>query len=306
MTDQINVAVKAIELALKTVPKRLAPAVQSVELQPLRSLLAECEALLDAAPAKPPIRTVHHFACTGGTLIARTLATQPNVMLLSEIDPLSTLMVRPKKPGFAPTDLIHGLRHALRRVQEPVLSDMFLASLDVLYTHLHSQGMNLVLRDHAHSQYCVERDPADRPSLRELVSRRFRTCAIMTVRHPLDSYLSLVNNNWQSHMNPSTLDAYSQRYLMFLDDNRTIPRFRYEDFTADPAEVMASICQSLDLDYDAAAMALLPIAHLSGDSGRRGRRITLRSRREIPEAIEQERKSSQSYLALCAALGYDE
>ena len=39
----------------------------------------------------PPIRVVHHWACSGGTIISRSLAQLPNVVLLSEVHPLAHL-----------------------------------------------------------------------------------------------------------------------------------------------------------------------------------------------------------------------
>jgi hypothetical protein len=37
----------------------------------------------------PVVRTLHHVACSGGTLISRCLAALPGVVLLSELNPLN-------------------------------------------------------------------------------------------------------------------------------------------------------------------------------------------------------------------------
>ncbi|MEA5392276.1 hypothetical protein VB738_13520 [Cyanobium gracile UHCC 0139] len=37
--------------------------------------------------APPVVRTLHHVACSGGTLISRYLAALPDVVLLSELNP---------------------------------------------------------------------------------------------------------------------------------------------------------------------------------------------------------------------------
>lgn len=309
MTNRADLAAiaEAIDGALSDVPEHLLVPVPMPETAPpLRSLSAECEALLSAAPRQPPVRIVQHFACTGGTLIARALAVQPNVTLLSEIDPLSTMSVRRNNPGFAPTDIIYGLRHALRQVDNPVLADMFMASLEVLHAHVEEQGLNLVLRDHTHSQYCVQSDPASRPSLHDLVSRRLRSLAVVTVRHPLDSFVSLATLGWHNDMDPATLETYCQRYLAFLAENRDAPLFRYEDFTANPSKVLEQICAALELDYSEESLTLLAAARLSGDSGRSSNEIVQRPRREVPDWIESERQNSESYRTLCAALGYPE
>lgn len=273
--------------------------------EPLEGLLAQCEAMQRTPDAPQPVRIIQHFACTGGTLLSRALSLQPNTMLLSEIDPLSTLMVNVERPAFAPSDLIHAVRHTLREVDERVLSDMFLAGLDVLHKDTGSQGLHLVLRDHAHSHYCTERDPMSRPSLRQLVSRRHSVRALVTLRHPLDSFLSLVANGWHTHMQPPSLEEYARRYQLFLDDNRGVPQIRYEEFLQDPSAVLASMCRELELPYDGDSLDLLSIAAMSGDSGRKSARIAARPRREIPDWIRQEAQDSTSFKDLCQQLGYD-
>lgn len=43
----------------------------------------------DSLAAVSPIRTIHHMACTGGTVFSKCLAVMPNVALLSEVNPLN-------------------------------------------------------------------------------------------------------------------------------------------------------------------------------------------------------------------------
>ena len=56
------------------------------------SLLDQClDLCADRGAGGPePVRLLHHFACSGGSLISKCVATMPNVQLLSEVDPLST------------------------------------------------------------------------------------------------------------------------------------------------------------------------------------------------------------------------
>ena len=97
-------------------PRAYAPA------PPLPSLLEQCAAMVAAQPGPQPYRVLHHMACTGGTLISRCLATMPNVVLLSEIDPLSAIPL-PKRGhgchgvgalGFAHRDKGQGFRRPAR------------------------------------------------------------------------------------------------------------------------------------------------------------------------------------------------
>lgn len=272
---------------------------------PLPSLLAQCEAVLSEDRTRPRVRSVHHFACTGGTVICKLIGAMPNTVLLSEIDPLSTMSVKPQAPTFMPTDLIAALRHSFRGVAEQVLVDVFLGGMGVLCDRLRLEGRSLVVRDHAHSQFCVKRSPTDRPSLHTILGMQFDLLSIVTVRHPLDSYASLVANNWHRHFEPSDLETYAGRYGLFLDAHADLPIFKFEDFVQDPSVVSAAMCRTLELPWSATPQDLLPVVKMSGDSGRSTDVIAPRARREISDVINKEALISGAYHKLCARLGYE-
>ncbi len=273
---------------------------------PLPSLIQQCRALSeDARQAEAdPVRCLHHFACTGGTLIARHLAVQPNTVLLSEIDPLSRHHIDGSPPRFAPTDLIQHLRYSPRAMSEEVIGEVFLAGLEPLLADCRGRGRRLVLRDHAHSQFCHGAAPHDRPTLRALLMRRYPVRSVVTVRHPLDAYLSLAKNGWL-HFTPGTLDEYACRYLAFLDAYEGVEIFRYEDFLAAPELHLRTICQALDLPFAGVQTELVAVMPLTGDSGRGGRSLQVHPRRPVPDDIADAARASHRYAALCARLGYD-
>ena len=273
--------------------------------EPLPSLLEQCEAACAAIAGPHPLRSIHHFACTGGTLMSKALFALPNTVVLSEIDPLSTAAVRERGPvPFAPTDLILALRHSVRRVEQETLIATFLAGLAAAKEGLECDGRHLVLRDHAHSQFCVpDVDHAARPTLREMIAERFEARALVTMRHPLDSFLSLASNKWM-HFEPATLEEYARRYLAFLERHEGVPVVFYEDFTVDPDAVLRRMCELLELEHAPLAIDLIGAVRMSGDSGRSDARIGPRPRRKVPEAIETQRSTSESYRALCIHYGY--
>ena len=125
--------------------------VKNTTIEPLPSLLDECRALLQQADAKAPtpIRTVHHLACTGGTLIVKCLAAMPNVQVLSEVNPLSPQALA-TTPAFFPTDLARLSHASSRGADQQLLLDIFLAGLEVLYRNSFDNGLRLIVRDHAH------------------------------------------------------------------------------------------------------------------------------------------------------------
>lgn len=272
----------------------------------LPSLTRQAEQLLDAAPAPQPVRSIHHLACTGGTLISKAIAGLPGTVLLSEMDPLSEMPIRRTgKAPFAPTDLILSLRHSTRPVPPELLVEIFLTSVEVTARGLARRGQQLVIRDHAHSQFSYPGvDACTRPTLREMLARRFSTRAVVTVRHPLDAYLAISKHGWLRYEN-DTLDEYCRRTLEFLGRYDGVPVLLYEDFTVDPQAVLRAICGHLDLPYSDIALDVIGSIRLTGDSGRSEAVIAPRPRRPIPDTIEVQRAGSAFYRALCARFGYD-
>ncbi|MDU8914002.1 hypothetical protein [Aestuariicoccus sp. MJ-SS9] len=273
----------------------------------LTDALETCQAQLTAlAPTwtNDPQRCLHQVACSGGTLISKAVAALPNVQLLSEIDPLSTLIRDFGKNPFHPTDLIADLYYDPRRPQaNDVATDVFLAGLRALRHAAQREGRYLVLRDHPHSQFFAKRDLWSRPTLRGLLQDHMPVLSVVTVRQPLDSFLSLKNNNWV-HFEPPTMEEYCRRYLAFLEAYEDVPIYRYEDFVADPPSVMSRIAADLQLPFDAGFADLLSLFALSGNSGRQGDTIAQRPRRPIPEAIALEAKDCSTYKELCQRLYY--
>lgn len=275
-----------------------------IEPDPLPSLLEQCGHLAetDKTSDVEPIRTIHHFACTGGTLITKCLACSPNVHALSEVDPLSTVPATVGK--FAPSDLIQltGFSNRASTMEEKL--DLFLGSLKVLHQSNQKKGLRVLVRDHAHGHFCIGSAIPERLTVREILHRTFPVLSIVTVRHPIDSWLALKVNHWHQ-FNPATADEYARRYEVFLDKYQDVMMFRYEDFLEDPAEELASMCRALNLAYPEDFQELFSVHSFSGDSGRSGGKIEPRVRRSIPGHVHQELRQSRALCHLCERLGYE-
>ncbi|MCL4674476.1 MAG: hypothetical protein KJZ59_00195 [Pararhodobacter sp.] len=267
-----------------------------------RSLFDRCQAeQIRISQRKPePVRLVHHLACTGGTLIARFLAATANTRLLSEIDPLSPLT----KLHFSPSDLLLHYRHGLRPVADAPVEEAFIAALRVLHDTSRLHGERLVLREHSHSRFCTGSAVMDRDGLHAMLARHgIARVSVVTVRHPLDSFLSLQSNGWR-HFEPFTIDEYARRYLAFLDDHDGLPLFRYEDFVARPEETLRDLCAALELVHATETRDLVPLVQLTGDSGRRGDTPGPRARRPVAADIAADLARSDAYARLCQRLNY--
>ena len=280
------------------------PAGSPAALRKLHTVLRRAKTHADTVLAVEPIRSIHHVACSGGTLVSKAIEAMPNTVLLSEVDPLSTLHLRGAKRPFFPTDLIPDLRFSVRPAAEETVIAVFSQALLALHRDLRPRGRHLVVRDHAHSQFFTAQDAHARPTVHKIIAGVGPSLAIVTVRHPLDSLLALRKNGWIHHR-PDTLEEYCRRYLDFLDAHSALPVVKYEEFVAHPARTMEHICALLSLPFDAHFETHMSLSRLSGDSGRSGQKIAARPRRPVAFELRREMGQSQAYAALCAALEYD-
>ena len=255
------------------------------------------------AHQKPPVRIIQHLSCTGGTLISKCVAAMPNVSILSEISPLSQLHIG-LNPKFSPTDLVYLAAHGKFPLMDELSEKIFKADVDVITTHSKQLGKYLVIREHCHSTYLVGELPEEYKTVRTFLKDEYRILATLTVRHPVDSYLSLVNNGW-THFNPPTIDEYCKRYLLFIEHNDALSIYKYEDFVNDPKKEMKLLCETLELPFNEDFQVVFELNKISGDSGRSSNTIEKRTRREIDEKLRNELNESANYIQLCERLNYE-
>jgi hypothetical protein len=250
-----------------------------------------------------PVRIIHHLSCTGGTLIAKCIASLPNVAILSEVNPLSELPGKSSSPRFAPSDLTYLASASNFPDMEALSKEIFKSGIGVIKQHAKMSGKYLVLREHSHSDYLVGAKCREAGTLRSLLQDDHQILAIVTVRHPLDCYLSMLNNGWVK-FEPPTFDEYCRRYLKFIEHNDRIPVYRYEDFIEDPYAEMQRIAQALDLPFNDDFEDVFDLIKLSGSSGRSSNVIGRRKRREVDESLRDEAVESANYATLCDRLNY--
>ena len=248
---------------------------------------------------KPIIRSLHHLACTGGTLFSKCIASMHNVALISETNPLNRFGAR-----FEPTNPLLLLERGHRELSNEERIDIFKAQIDQAFSICQKDDVDLVLRDHSHTDFHFGSEASRVCPIRDSLVD-YNLLSVVTVRHPLDSYLSLTTNGWEKQFYPNDLNEYCKRYLLFIEKYNDLKIFRYEDFCEDPCIVMKEICDVLELQYNKNFLEVFGEKNLSGDSGRKGlRTIEQRPRRPIPHEIQESIEDSDFYHDLVRQLGY--
>ncbi|MBT81098.1 MAG: hypothetical protein CL587_11995 [Alteromonadaceae bacterium] len=253
---------------------------------------------------KPEIRIIHHMACSGGTLISKCLASLPNVFVLSELHPTTTLHQGGGKPKFLPADITTQARYAKVPAADDLALSLFKMNIESAYEHIENYGGILIIRDHSHSDFCVGEGFKESSVIANLLKNDFKLLRLVTLRDPIDSYLSLCKNNWV-HFSPKTFDEYCKRLWHFLEEYKYTEVVRYEDFVSRPEETMACMADILKIRYDSHFIDLFPIFRVTGDSGRSGATISERARRELTFEETEEIKTSKYYKLIAKKFNYN-
>jgi hypothetical protein len=195
---------------------------------------------------KPPIRTLHHMARSGGSMISKCLGSMKNVVLLSEIHPKGIKQYNP----IAQADQWFGLlrQEDLATIKRGMSFNDAIALIDDRCT---AKGKTLVIRDWSHLDFTgvpFLDDPPYTLTLARTLARHFSIIHTASVRHPLDQWLSLSELSYiKGKIEP---EDFLRGYRRFAEAAVGIGFIRYEDFTQEPDEKLHLLCERLKISFD--------------------------------------------------------
>ncbi|OHB75100.1 MAG: hypothetical protein A2Z34_08915 [Planctomycetes bacterium RBG_16_59_8] len=206
------------------------------------------------------MRLLHQLGRSGGTIISKCLAVMKDVVLLSEIHPdWRRLGYRTDKQADMWCSPIHqasrwyGLFDAAE-VDEVMRRDDHLAFSDIIGSiadRCARQNRILVIRvfdtvDFLPGAYLAS--PPFRSTTTLELERELSLIEASTVRHPADVWAS--NLQFVPHKERLNPDGHLTGYRAFAELAHKTGFVRYEDFTADPEESLATLCRLLRIPYD--------------------------------------------------------
>ncbi len=247
------------------------------------------------------IATIHHLPTSGGTVICKCLASQPHVVLLSELHPLR------QTPNFNAFDPIPQFFNNYPEIADYSISSrqgVFLDRVDWIYQKAAKAGKQLILRDHVFTDFLPKYSPYKTSTLVNLLKQEYIVRPVVTLRNPIDAFLSSKMRGWHQGL---TFDEYCDRVLSFINTYAGVPIFHYEDFTINPQSVIQQICAYLSLDYRSDFLENFHNIQLTGNSGRKSQEksIVPQQTREFDSEFRQEVLHSPTYQKLCQRFGYE-
>ena len=279
---------------------------QILDLMDNDSLFEKCARIVkDASEAKkkPTIRILSHFACTGGTLISKCIAAQANTYVLSEVHPTTDLHIKGRSSFYSPRDISTLSDWANVPNIKSLQSQLFIENITIANRHVNSIGGALVLREHSHADFCVGKSFHGYSLVDKMLGNKFSVLKVASVRNPIESYISLLDNGWL-HFEPSSFDEYCKRYLSFINNFDKKQIVKYENFVLDPINTMKYICRLLELSFNESFIDIYDTFQITGDSGRKSSSISSREKKTIPRNLAQQINNSKNYVSLCELLAY--
>ena len=222
---------------------------------------------------KSKILTIHHLACTGGSVICKAIGSMLKTIVISEVNPNRIRFVF---NPYDPTQLLLAQTH---------------------------------LRNHTHSDYMLVKDInliINRSSLWSLLSEQFSLTSILTIRNPIESYLSLQNKGWAKSI--KDFDDYCKRTLMMIDTYKGLrcKIIKYEDFCNDPITTMKKICKIYEIEFNEKFEEIFYKIPMTGDSGRgkTSNIIQTLDPKYVDNELKKQANSSDAYLKIIENYNY--
>ena len=249
---------------------------------------------------KKDIYIIHHLACTGGTLISKLIRDSFNCILVSEINPGYNFGYH----YFSPTNLLSQFSVSsgkpMRTIKKAI--EIYNESIDFCLDNIELDQF-LVIRDWSEGDFYHQNLVPHNCSTKDWIDpKKYNIHSIISVRHPIESFISKLNNSWEKIDNQNAFEIYCKRYLDFLNHYAGCKIIYYED-----------ICSNYELELNKLSkiwckklksIKLISKKKMSGDSGRSSLKIDLRKSKNISKKLRSQINSSNSYIELCKRLGY--
>lgn len=255
---------------------------------------------------KPTLRLIHHLHRTGGTLICKCVASLPNIALLSEVNPEANFMVL--DPVFQAS---FWLRLLSEKTANQLSDASFAEKIKAIHLFAMNRGEKLILRNWAYLDFFAlpfTAKPTNELATVKALRDYFELKQVVTVRHPMDQWLSWCAYRGSAKANDFTFQAFIDACFEFQKQTDDIPCIRYEDYVADPKRMMRELCQHLDLEFDPIFLRRWPYYHqITGDDNDRASgdwSISPRLRRTPSEALIAEARGNEKYIRLLEHYGY--
>ena len=240
------------------------------------------------------VSLVHQLSRTGGTVFAKVLGKNENVILLSE--------VHPKRRG-------EDIRKQCLQHYQIVIPKRINSYLNCIKYLLETREEKIIIRDLSHQDFLQKRSKLKIASA-TILEDQFQLNRMSLARHPADQYLSMMN--FKPIKRYMTFNLFCRGYINY---HNSIPRrgiVRYEDFIKSPKRTVLEASRFLKIPlFESSLEKFHTNKKVTGDkveNGSRGfllRQVTKMPRRNGFEEVCRELRKNDQIVEVCHRLRYD-
>ena len=253
---------------------------------------------------KPTIRIVHNLARTGGTLISKCLGCMNDVILLSEIHPAGSQLYNPIQQAHEWFNLITPADFNTIKTKK---NYSFLDAIELISKRCNKKNKTLIIRDWSHLDFMAIpylSYPSHHLTITKVLQKKFTTIDTITVRHPIDQWLSL--RKLAVMKNKLTVDMFLHGYLNFAKYAVQYGFVRFEDFVRCPDAELTTLCARLDLPFDSQYKQRWSTYNkITGDFSGSNKEITPLPRKDHEAGLVEIFERNDDYQKAIEMLGYE-
>ena len=245
-----------------------------------------------------PVVVMIGYARSGGTLLARCLASLPGVMMFSEVNPR-----RRPRAGGRPYTLQDQARawHGLE-----LASSDFAGAVEELEAQASASGRSLVIRDWPVIDFVPMRENDF------TVTGRFSTLEALASRRDVRA-VGFIRDAYDVWVSNGCREDFFVHYRAYLERlfASGIPIYRYEELCEDSDRTMQRLCSDVGLTFDLSYRSFAAVRDVtsdvdlvSGSRGARHTRIVNLPRARIPDDKRRWLEANADARAVNALAGY--
>ncbi len=198
------------------------------------------------------------FSRSGGTVLNRCLGSLPNVVIMSEVNPVGG------GKGSGEVNYSTVKDQAKHWYGIDLKSEGFTENILELYNYCVDNGKHLIIRDFPYINFVPSplnnKNASNSFSTLEALNGKVDLKHFAFVRDSIDSWVSF------GAKKPRKYFRYYKKYVQAVID-ADMPFFKYEDFCTDTDETMKAICNYAGLEYSESYKNYGSFTTVNGDVG---------------------------------------
>lgn len=184
----------------------------------------------------------------GAPLVTQCLGAMSDIVVLSRIHPLGLADINPLEQAYKWFGLVTDadIERMKSQTDWP-----FHEIMQMIAERVEAKNQTLIVADWSNLDFIADKPVNELSGIflhPTALEARLEPTSVALLRHPVDQWVHLQN---QLGADAPSIDIFMRGYRRFSDCLEGVETIRFEDFLADPAAVLQTLCGYLDAPFNA-------------------------------------------------------